>query len=370
VDRCVARDRRAALSREHSRLKYAGGLTIAAITPCDLMTRLYIYADDTMLGREVGTEAHLKPTAYIPEREVRGLGLKPARDSGRYFQNLPVVVRSFDTTSTMTVAGATYRAIADFVATTPGKQRPLTNVSSVFIDAMLGTLSVLPESRTKGKVLIVLPPAKGVDPAAIEATPGFQRWYQMYLSGAGRVTVVGAQMYPQALMPAIEPRVSFANSESRIEIVVTDKVAEAMLGAPLRTVGNGALGETVTTAVRFVDQPRPGRNVLAIPPGSDPKRRGEYVAVGAHNDHLVPADSAVDHDSVKIFNIFVRPQGADCDQGRMSSPDEWKRIKAMIDSLHKVHAAPGRTRSSAAPTITAAAPFLCWRSPKHSPTEG
>jgi hypothetical protein len=73
-------------------LKYVGGATVAAITPCDLMTRLYAFSDDSFLGREVGTEAHLKATAYI-EREVRRLGLKPAGDSGGYFQNLPVVVR-------------------------------------------------------------------------------------------------------------------------------------------------------------------------------------------------------------------------------------------------------------------------------------
>jgi hypothetical protein len=55
-------------------LKYQGGPTVAAITPCDLMTRLYIYADDSLRGREAGTPDAMRATAYI-ERQVRQLGL-------------------------------------------------------------------------------------------------------------------------------------------------------------------------------------------------------------------------------------------------------------------------------------------------------
>jgi Zn-dependent M28 family amino/carboxypeptidase len=89
--------------------------------------------------------------------------------------------------------------------------------------------------------------------------------------------------------------------------------------------------------VHFIDQPRPGRNVVAILPGSDPRLSGEYVAIGAHNDHLPMAEVAVDHDSLKVFNLIARPQGADGDQTKTPSPEQWKRINAMIDSLHKRH---------------------------------
>src|SRR4249920_1867874 len=64
-------------------LKHAPQPTSAAISAADLMTRLYIFADDSMMGREVGTPYHLKATAYI-EREARKLGLLPAGDSGTY----------------------------------------------------------------------------------------------------------------------------------------------------------------------------------------------------------------------------------------------------------------------------------------------
>jgi Zn-dependent M28 family amino/carboxypeptidase len=57
-----------------------------------------------------------------------------------------------------------------------------------------------------------------------------------------------------------------------------------------------------------------GYNVVAVLPGSDPKLAGEYVAFGAHLDHVgVRRQGAVDHDSIVAFNAVVRPMGADDD---------------------------------------------------------
>jgi hypothetical protein len=61
--------------------------TIASITPGDLRTRLFIYADDSMMGREAGTIGNYKATTYIAA-EVARLGLEPAGDSGTYFQDI------------------------------------------------------------------------------------------------------------------------------------------------------------------------------------------------------------------------------------------------------------------------------------------
>src|SRR3989442_902556 len=84
-------------------LKHAPQSTTAAITPADLMTRLYIYADDSMMGRRGGTEWNLKATAYIAS-EVKRMGLVPMGDSGTYFQWVPLVNLEFDTASTAPTA--------------------------------------------------------------------------------------------------------------------------------------------------------------------------------------------------------------------------------------------------------------------------
>ena len=65
------------------------------------MTRLYIFADDSMMGRRAGDEGGLKGTAYI-EREVRRLHLEPAGDNGTFFQAVPLVTRTVDLASPLT----------------------------------------------------------------------------------------------------------------------------------------------------------------------------------------------------------------------------------------------------------------------------
>src|SRR3954469_8389604 len=66
--------------------------TAAAITPGDLKTRLYIFADDSMQGRQFGRIGNMKGTNYIAS-ELKRLGVKPMGDNGTYFQNLQITVR-------------------------------------------------------------------------------------------------------------------------------------------------------------------------------------------------------------------------------------------------------------------------------------
>src|SRR5262249_6113907 len=69
-------------------LKHAPQPTQAEISAADLMTRLYIFADDSMEGRGYLTEGNLRGTTSLAA-ELRKAGLTPAGDSGTYFQTLP-----------------------------------------------------------------------------------------------------------------------------------------------------------------------------------------------------------------------------------------------------------------------------------------
>src|SRR5439155_25523693 len=67
----------AALAQAPLPLKQPPQRTVPAITAGDLMTRLYILADDSLEGREAGTIGNVKGTEYIA-REAKRMGLVPA----------------------------------------------------------------------------------------------------------------------------------------------------------------------------------------------------------------------------------------------------------------------------------------------------
>ena len=82
----------AELSRPRTR---APQPTEAAITPADLMTRVFLFADDSMGGRILDSRGNLLGVEYIA-RELARLGLEPAGDSGTFFQSVPIVTRVVD----------------------------------------------------------------------------------------------------------------------------------------------------------------------------------------------------------------------------------------------------------------------------------
>jgi hypothetical protein len=162
------------------------GRTGAAITPADLKSRLYLYADDSMMGREAGTIGNYKATAYIAAEAAR-MGLEPAGDNGTYFQNIKA------------------------------------------------------------------------------------------------------------------------------------------------------------TSARFAGSANPdyARNVVAILRGSDPVLKDEFVAIGAHNDHIGVRETAVDHDSLRAYNFELTRLGAPVwDRSSRARRDSLKAvIHINVDSLRKLHPA-------------------------------
>ncbi len=98
---------------------------------------------------------------------------------------------------------------------------------------------------------------------------------------------------------------------------ITRAAAEQLLGIPLAGARRGAGGRTVSgrlvAAEKQSEHPEYARNVVAILRGSDPTLAKEFVAIGAHNDHLgISGRGAVDHDSVEAFlNERYKMQMAD-----------------------------------------------------------
>ena len=139
------------------------------------------------------------------------------------------------------------------------------------------------------------------------------------------------------------------------------------LGGPIAQLSRGALGPPLGGQRRDQGGARPLRRPATWWPssrGSDPRLRGEYVALGAHNDHLGLASRrrSITTRSARINRVDCIPAVPT----RPSAPAtaaEVGRHSGGDDSLHRLHP-PRRIRSITGPTTTARAPWPCSRSPR------
>ena len=327
-------------------LKHAPQPTTAAISAADLMTRLYIFADDSMQGRETGTVGHLKSTAYIAS-ELKRLGVQPGGDEGSYFQDVPMVRRAFDPASTITVDGTTLRGGTDFIAQSRGAIASLSGASVVF-GGMAGDTTGLPShDQTAGKIVVLKSqPGSG----AAGGRPGGRGAFAALraLSDAVAIVMVTDALSPAAVQAATHPREGdvmmkpIANGPtSPVTITMTSTAAQTLLGTSIDAATKGQAGKTVQADLHFKDDPAPARNVVAIIRGSDPKLRGEYVALGAHSDHVGFGLQAVDHDSLHLYNEARFAIRGMVSRGQQATPEQDAAVAAIRINYDSVHAAHG-----------------------------
>jgi len=329
-------------------LKHAPQPTTPAITAADAMTRLYVLADDSMMGREAGTAGNVKGTDYIA-REARRIGLEPAGENGTYFQTIPLRRKGVDPASSLTVGGSALALGADYLAipTVEGAfafRDTLTaaNVPVVY-GGRLGSTNLIDPAQAAGKLVVF-------DGAMVNGTRSWRFWtggsFDRYASAAGVAFAVldyvpqGIRGYlsePQeALVDPAEPRQRVAAPAG---LLVSVAAAQKLFGGrPLDGLQPGAPGATVNGRVAFFDQPSafPARNVVGILRGTDPALRGQFVAIGAHNDHVGTQHEAVDHDSLRAFNTVLRRGGLE-EEAETPTAAQSARVRALSDSLHRAH---------------------------------
>jgi hypothetical protein len=354
--------------------------TVSAITANDLRTRLYQFADDSMQGRRIGEKGNFKGTEYIAG-EFKRLGLKPAGDSGSYFQTLPFGPTQFDSSaSSLRVGGAALAAKRDWIPTAPtaqngfGGKAELNGVPAVFAGTWGDTAVMLDAEAFKGKVAVFMAapgagasggvrgpasfvscadvpnkfgvtailaadkvaastPARAAAPAAAAAA----RDTRARRAGAVAVLVIGLDdMTPTTINAAFEGRngmrpTTALNADAPAGATISRKTAEQLFGKPIDQVTVGTVGQPVTASWNHAWRPAAyaARNVIAVLPGSDPTLKEEYVLVGAHNDHVGVNTTVIDHDSLRAVNFVTRRQGAN-DPTCIPTAEQQVKINALI----------------------------------------
>ncbi len=341
--------------------------TSAAITERDLRIRLYQFADDSMQGRQIGRIGNMKGTDYIGA-EVKRLGLVPAGDDGTYFQVLPYHLKTFTSHSRLTANGNPLTWVTDWVAI-PGARAPraINNVDVIFGGTTGDTTTQITAAQAAGKLVVLLPavprPAQAAGPgggfgfgaganrfadaAAIAtvdldaltpaqraalAAPAVATSNVVGGRGGGRGGAAGAPVDSVALLKA---QVNALSPQATMRIT-RDAAARLFTRRSIDGLSAGNSGATVSASLDFVETPSDyARNVVAIIPGSDPVLRHEYVAIGAHNDHVGLLGTPVDKDSMKAFND-ARNKMLISNGMLALAPAQLATIKVDMDSIRRL----------------------------------
>ncbi|HEX7937391.1 MAG TPA: M28 family peptidase [Gemmatimonadaceae bacterium] len=310
------------------------GSTTADISAADLRKRLFIIAHDSMMGRESGSEGDYKTQEYIAS-EFKRLGLEPAGENGTYFQNVPFWRVGIDPASSLTTGDAKLAVFRDFIPFSAFAM-PVTLNSAPVIWAgnLADTTHLISSEDGAGKIVVV-----DLPPAITNQMLTFLN--RRYANAMMRARVQLDMVAPEALARLRDGRPvqdTSRNPQVQQALMFTRAAAATIFGADVSTLSPGTMGKPLSGRLDFARNPtpRPARNVVAILRGSDPALRNQYVSLTAHNDHVGYDHSPVDHDSLRAFNTVVRPMGADSPQ-RGATPDEWARIRPLLDSLRKVN---------------------------------
>ena len=362
--------------------------TKAGIDVRDLQIRLYQFADDSMLGRQVGRVGNMKGTDYIAA-EMKRMGLVPAGDNGTYFQVLPYHLRKFTNHSRLTFDGNPLAWNTEWVAV-PGARAPrtITNASVIYGGVVGDSASWIAKEQSVGKLVVMKPADRPAAPQGRGAGPGAFGAQQSTYPDAAAIAIVDLDALTPAQRSAVnEPIVATSSAGGRggrggapgggrapppptdsvalltlrlAELttqmqqqtatlspqatlrLTRDAAAQLFKGKPIDALSPGATGGVVTASLDFVELPTEwARNVVAVIPGSDPKLKHQYVAIGAHNDH-VGITTPVDKDSIRAFNIVKNRYLLANDMNQLNAAGKMNAdgYKVNMDSIRRIYPKP------------------------------
>ena len=290
----------------------------------DLRAYLEFLAADELEGRDTPSRG-LDTAALFLATQLKLWGLKPAGDEGSYFQQIQLRRSRLDPARCTAALGSqVLRYGADFAATTPGfpptprpgtAEGPLVYVGPGWM-ARAKKMDPYAGQDVKGKILLIqsggsglprglaaadLNGEKGVDwddpqGSALRLGAAGIVWlprlatlanWEQNAALATRISTVVEKFSPAGeAVPQITASAALMQSLFRGEKLSADEVfAQGAAGGAAESFAltpSKVLKFTVALSVEKLLT----RNVVAVLEGSDPKLRGEYVALGAHYDHV------------------------------------------------------------------------------------
>jgi hypothetical protein len=317
------------------------GTSGAEISATDLRNRIAIFAADSMQGRRTGTPGNVKGNTYIVS-ELRRLGLRPAGDTGSYLQKVPLTSYTVDSSRATLRGGSGELALwADYhpyQAQFEIPARPVNGAEVIYVGSFADSASLPAREALQGKLVVYN--GSGASTLAVpDIGPQGRLGLIAGLAITGVDTLIAA--YGQVFRaPRIVVRQSLevppGITQPRLIFLPTASITK-LFGKPLDQLEPGDTGPAIQGDVAFEGSDVGASNVVALLDGSDPALRGQYVALGAHND-AIGVVTPVDHDSIRAYNTVMRPRGAN-DAPLEPDAEQAARIRAILDSMRKLRPA-------------------------------
>jgi len=270
----------------------------ASITAADVARRIGIIADDSMMGRDTPSRGLELTAAYVAD-QFRSFGLRPAGDSGTFFQRYPITRRRFEAeSSAVAFASAGSRAEARFDRSARYIQGQITGQPTTGSVVLVGgPLDPEKAGRLPLRDKIVLYPiAVGT---GAERTTEVTR--AIRLAKPSAVVLLADQ--PQAAFAARIPGTTIPRTAVDLKLTSPPivEVNQAAVASVLRAarVDAGAVRTSATPVFRELPGLRltvtlkdsvlhrlTAPNTVGILEGSDPVLSKEYLVFSAHMDHI------------------------------------------------------------------------------------
>lgn len=294
--------------------------------PAASQTRLEAHvrflADDLLEGREAGERGHELAALYVAE-QFRANGLVPAKRGEGYFQQVPLLTYQLDLDAENTLEitggadmaleyGSDYLILPQATATTVNVEAPAVFVGlgytaadgsrddfsgidlegkiAVFFTDAPSTLS--PEERAHEASVTLdrisragAAGAIGLTPTDFETDDGFKQYAGLMRAGMSMMTWLDEAGRPYSSSPDLDAYAyaSLAGTSKILEAAGLDAQSlfdEAHAGsAPIE------LGLTFRISSQTSRSATTSPNVVAVLPGSEPDKAGEFVILSAHLDH-------------------------------------------------------------------------------------
>jgi Zn-dependent M28 family amino/carboxypeptidase len=305
------------------------------MSPAALRARLETYTADSMRGRFTGSEDHRKATRYIAD-ELRKAGLEPAGENGTFLQKVPLVTKVLDTAATTVAAGRPLVPYVDYLPRDQGpRARSFDGVETIYA-GIWGRPGLLGGEAVRGKAVVLFTEEDNYSVIKLQAQAQFAQ--------SAAIIIANFELMPAELREAISgsamrlPGDAAPGTELPSYLHISRALALEVLGVPsLDQATIGRTGRPFTGRIVFKDQDVETYNVVAVLRGSDPALRNEYVAVGAHSDH-VGVGAPVDRDSLRAFQLELRRK--QLAGGGMITPDIWASVRVNMDSIRRLHPTP------------------------------